>query len=404
MTRLVVMVLFVVAQVGCGSKERATCIEGQSAACACPSGETGSQTCEPKGKFGPCTCSGTSSLSAQGDSAGAASSGATAKCSVAALQCISFSTRGETGWDLHKRVFNARKAKRYGEAICLAVHSLNASDKVLAGASYFEAAKAWKGLGCEAKAAAAIELSLRVRPRGRSGWKETCDLCVELGMPCASCRIKPAVEPCPSALDAAALLTLTFATTKKVSVLKCSPGSFPEPGWAFVAWVGEPADLEHSAGEVGDGRASHLHHVILGTSGVIIADISAEAGWHQRNNAEETNTLRLEAVDFDGDGTDEVVEESEYVRRGYAIRTLDVLAVKGAKLVSAFSLETSFDDSGMASEAGDTTCAASWSISETANRAHELVVTSTQASGPGAMKCIVGSKRYSMRGGKLTAR
>ncbi|MDB4962549.1 MAG: hypothetical protein JWP01_2548 [Myxococcales bacterium] len=318
-----------------------------------------------------------------------------------ALNCSTFATQGQTGWALHKRVFDARNAKRYAEAICLATHSLNAGDKSLAGASHYETAKSWKGLGCEANAGVAIEASVRVRPRGQNGWKETCQFCIELGMPCGDCRLAPTTEACPPNEVAAAMLVLALLTSDKISVLKCAPGSFPNPGWAMVAWVGEPADLSAEGANVDNSRAARLHHFVFSTVGEVLVDSSEEASWHQRQDDEVTKTIRLESADLDGNGIDEVLEETEYTRRGYVVGTLSVFALKGKALGGALKLQTSYDDSGMDRELGTTSCTANWTVSDDGNGKRELVVTARSAGGPDANKCVKGVTRYQMRAGKL---
>lgn len=138
--------------------------------------------CTSGGTFGSCSCGG-SATSPAGPGSGSAT---VRKCTLDALNCASFAPKGRVGLKLHELVFEARNAKRYAEAICLAQYSTNSADTFLAGASYFETAKSWDGLGCVAEAITAIQQSVRVRPHGRSGWKETCDYCRELGSPCGT--------------------------------------------------------------------------------------------------------------------------------------------------------------------------------------------------------------------------
>lgn len=109
------------------------------------------------------------------------------KCSLESLKCDQFSTQGRGGMKLHELVFSARTAGRHAEAICLAQHNVDSTDGWLVGASHFETSHAWEALGCHQVAVREIEASLQVRPRGRSGWKETCDRCRELGGRCVAC-------------------------------------------------------------------------------------------------------------------------------------------------------------------------------------------------------------------------
>ena len=223
---------------GCGKNQAAKCVEGQSSACACPGGASGAQTCAASGAFGPCSCS-----------AADPSTATAGKCSLTALGCTKFPTNGQTGWGLHKLVFDARNAKRFEEAICLADHSRNSADKVLAGASNYEASYAWEGLGCRAEAVSAIEESLRVRPSDKNGWRETCARCDDLKANCNACETtSPERIACPStktllAQVGPAMLARAPKDMKwsNPSVTLCIPIGLPQPGWYVVARVAQDA-------------------------------------------------------------------------------------------------------------------------------------------------------------------
>jgi hypothetical protein len=310
------------------------------------------------------------------------------------LNCASFSTNGRTGLKLHELVFAARNAKRYAEAICLAQKSISSPDGFLAGASYFETAKSWEGLGCTAEAITAVSKSLQVRPHGRSGWKETCDLCKELGAPCVSNCTQLAVAACPATAKSASLIGGALKTQLKVTVLKCVGGRFPAPGWAFAAWVGE---VEDAGGAPGDGKGARLHHLILSESGDLVADVSAEIDWHERNGNQTSTIHRFEAADFDGDGSYEIAEETEYVRRGWVIGKLVLYRREAATLTEAFTTQTSFNDSGMLPEKGITDCKSSWWMSDDNKGGKMLVVTGKQGASS-AIECVKGTERYALRG------
>jgi hypothetical protein len=109
-------------------------------------------------------------------------------CTLAALNCDQFSTQGRVGRKLHELAFAAEQAGRHAEAICLAQPNVASNDGWLAGAANYDTSRAWEGLGCHELAIAAIETSLRVRPRDKSGWSETCDQCRRIGGTCAPCE------------------------------------------------------------------------------------------------------------------------------------------------------------------------------------------------------------------------
>jgi hypothetical protein len=216
---------------GCGS--RATCVEGASVACACPTGGSGAQVCNARGAFEPCSCAAPATKAATG-----------ATCLLDSMKCDKFSTQGLAGWKLHKLVFEARNAKRDDEALCLARINFSSADAVLAGASYYEASYAWEGRGCRAAAVEAIEQSLHVRPSDKNGWKETCARCAELRGRCDRCTAAPpeASRPaCPSVEVLTQKLghsMLRYAPEvgkwAEPSVSQCTPIALPDPGWYVI--------------------------------------------------------------------------------------------------------------------------------------------------------------------------
>lgn len=318
------------------------------------------------------------------------------------LSCTNYSAGGQAGATLHKRVYDARLAGRFAESICLATANVaTTTDPWLLGASHFEMSNAWHGLGCDEIAITEVGASLKIRPHGRSGWKETCDWCKQLGAGCTDCI--QVAAPCPSDSVSRSLLATALKTSQPIDVLKCATGIFPDAGWVFVAWVGQRADVASNAGgAVDDGKAAHLHHTVVRNGGALIADEHREATWHERNDDEQLSTTHLETVDFDGDGTSEILEETEYSRRGWTIGNLTVFAKKRSTLETALTVQTSYDDSGMDPADGHTGCTATWSVADGAAGAHELVVASKSSSGPEASaQCVKGTSRYVMRAGKL---
>lgn len=399
--------------VGCGGGgEASKCVEGQSVACACPGGGSGAQTCNARGAFESCSCPSAAPSplaqtpnTARGAGIGSAGSAGSATCKLEELRCERFSNQSKAGWALHELVHAARKARRYAEAICLAQASTKSGDAALVGASHFEMAKSWEGLGCIVNAMTAIGESEQVRPRGRGGWKETCDYCLELGAACPRClNVEPTLRACPTGSAAVSLLAKVLKTGRKVTVQTCAPGRFPDAGWAFVAWNGERADLAgSSAGNEGNEYAARLEHVIVSDANALVARSGRAATWHERNDDEEVTWKKLEAVDFDGDGIDEVVEGTEYTRRGFVVDYVNVHKLLGAKLVKVFELQTGTDDSAMEFEQGSTSCSATWKVESDEKLRVSLLVTGESATGPDSKNCVRGTKRYRMRKGKLVA-
>lgn len=243
---------------GCGAK--ATCVEGASAACACPSGGSGAQVCNARGAFEPCSCVAPTTNPATHVS-----------CSLDSVKCDKFSTQGVAGWKLHQLVFEARNAKRYDETLCLAKINFTSAESVLAGASYYEASYAWDGLGCHAAAVEAIEQSLHVRPSDKNGWKETCARCAELRGRCDRCTAAPpevSRHACPSAEALTNKLGRTMlryapeaGKWAEPSVSQCTPIALPDPGWYVIG------SLHRDSPD----RYFTFHMAVNAVSGMIVA-------------------------------------------------------------------------------------------------------------------------------------
>ena len=138
--------------------------------------------------------------------------------------------------------------------------------------------------------------------------------------------------------------------------------------------------------------------MVISTLGKVLADDNREATWHERNDDEDTTTVRLQAADLDGDGVDEVFEETQYTRRGWIIGALDAYGINRSALSSALHVQTSYDDSGMAREGGDTHCEATWEVGRS-----ELIITAKKASGPDVTTQCTKSTRYELRSGKFVS-
>jgi hypothetical protein len=353
-------------------------VEGASVACACSKGGSGTQVCNAQGSYEPCSCEATT--------AGA--------CSLAALKCDQYSADKLAGWALHKKVFEARNAKDYAKAICLALESIKSADTVLQGASHFESSHAWHGLGCRDLAFQEVETSLAVRPHGRSGWMETCAWCKQLGARCGACDTAATAPACPDERNGAALVKRALTTTHPITIVKCAAGKFPQPGFAFDVWEGSTSD---------DLKVPYnFHRVVLQESGALVAGTRREGTWHERSGAAQNTVNQLITADLDGDGTDEVVEESEYVRRGWIIGTVEVFAIKGEELVGAGSVPLTYSDGAMQDDPSKgTECTATWKLAPS-GKGHIIEVTGTHASS--GSKCVRGTQRHELRAGKLAKR
>lgn len=379
---------------GCGGK-KATCVEGASVACACPGGGSGAQTCTKDGTYGTCACG---SGGAPVTSSGSASPKANA-CTVDALGCDKFAAGGATGWKLHKKVYEARNSKRPEEAICLARANLDASDKVLAGAASFETAHAWEMLGCKPQAQTSVDASLAVRPKGKSGWKETCAYCKSLGGACEPCKTAAAAT-CPDPKALRTLLAKAWKTDASAleESIACAGGKFPEPGYVVAVVVDtKSSDPAHYLWRLG----------VVTADGVAVAKQDGEALRDRSLSADEIDAVA--ANDFDGDGTDEAVITSSFAYKySPSYSAVEVYAVKGGKLertlhrgFSYVTKESEDEKTGDFIE-GTPLCEGKYEIDDK----HALVITGKilepLAKHPDdKAECIDGTERYVGKAGKL---
>lgn len=160
--------------------------------------------------------------------------------------------------------------------------------------------------------------------------------------------------PCPNHVVIAKQVATALKTTQPIEVLSCAPARLPGVGWFIAARDG-----------------TLLHHVALSSEGKLVADT------RQQMTADEP--VRLRGVDFDGDGVDELVEDTRH-HKGDVIDThVEVRRLEGASLASVATFLTSHDEAA-------THCEAGWSVGGT-GKWKELVITSTMSSGPDAKQC-----------------
>jgi hypothetical protein len=207
-------------------------------------------------------------------------------CSLASLKCDQFDSKGRSGSPLHELVFAARTNGYFEEAVCLAQKNEAASDTWLQGATFFEESNAWEALRCHENAVRDVEQSLRVRPKGRSGWKETCDWCRQIHGACTACAEQ---AQCPSnaaltkIIGAAMIARAPSGTNWSApNVLLCTPMSLPAAGWYVIGVVQQDAP----------DRTFRFHYAINASNSAIVA--SSEGEQHSTHEACNLSVLRVD--------------------------------------------------------------------------------------------------------------
>lgn len=108
--------------------------------------------------------------------------------------------------------------------------------------------------------------------------------------------------------------------------LLCVAGRFPAPGWAVV------------------GRAIyHSVHLIVDAA---THKLLASAPFDGMNGNADAGSPVAKAVDLDGDGVDEILQESWYRSGGDFIRSLSIYRREGTKLVKLMDQTIAWDSSG----------------------------------------------------------
>ena len=158
--------------------------------------------------------------------------------------------------------------------------------------------------------------------------------------PAASAQ--PATK-CPGAKELPAWLAKAWKVGDKqtVDTAKCGSGRFPESGFAITAWI-IPED--------GDGppEAFDYRMQILSADGKVLADYADPDADDPRMWLNGSSSA-IQASDLDGDGTDEILESSDLIRREDSESSwVTVYQRSGEKLAQVGSVESRRRDSQMA--------------------------------------------------------
>lgn len=157
-----------------------------------------------------------------------------------------------------------------------------------------------------------------------------------------------ALPPCPSQDALPAKLAEIFKTkADAISNAGCVVGKFPQPSWWVTAYVSsEDSTVDRSA--------------IVDAKGVIVSSSDEEI---PPGMIDSSGTEGYRAIDFDKDGTDEVLYVYTSDRRGYAESGVYVEKLVNGKWEAALSRTFSYDSSAaVENESEAESCEATWEL------------------------------------------
>ena len=156
------------------------------------------------------------------------------------------------------------------------------------------------------------------------------------------------LPPCPTTEEAlTAKLEEIFKTKGGISNAGCVAGKFPQPGWWVTAYISsESSWLDRT--------------VVIDAKGAIVSSSDGEIAPGQIDSS---GSGGYRAIDFDKDGTDEVLYVFSSDRRGYAESTLQVTKLVNGTWESALSRTFSYDSSAaVENESEAESCEATWEV------------------------------------------
>lgn len=181
------------------------------------------------------------------------------------------------------------------------------------------------------------------------------------------------LAPCPgdAALQAELRRRWSVADAVGLSIDACAPGRFGRPGWAIVART-----------EDEDGLTSERRQLVLGADGSVVVDGPAEPIDFRSDAA----PVALQVADLDGDGHDELLEESSHHEAAVDERWLSAVRVAGGRLTELGSLPLGYDSAGTADPA-PVTCDSTHELVPV-ERGLAIVVHATVSLGVPGTRCL----------------
>ena len=169
----------------------------------------------------------------------------------------------------------------------------------------------------------------------------------------------------------------------------CVVGRFPEPARAIKVWIWERDDGPDSHTGITD------RVFVVDADGAVSADTALYKGLPPGLVDGSDETLRAEGlrtVDFDGDGTDEIVFVRVHDQGGLVTRTLIVLRLSVGEWNEA--LDRTFEHDDETGENLGPSCSASWRVAPSSGGRRSLVFTPESNNSGRVAECVTSKETW----------
>ncbi len=198
-----------------------------------------------------------------------------------------------------------------------------------------------------------------------------------------------ATVPCPPEAELADALRARWALTNADVDTTCTPGRFPQAGWAISAVV----DLSE------DEAWDRIVVMAAGDRAVIAESAQHDIPPWARN--EGYGGALFEVVDFDGDGVDELTSRGGENHGGTDVAWLAVERLSGATIAQALWLQTHYDNAADVGPEEAVECNVDAKV-VAQGAGHVIVAVGTVTSpGDAPSDCFVGRREYRLSGAKF---
>ncbi len=197
-----------------------------------------------------------------------------------------------------------------------------------------------------------------------------------------------ATVPCPPEAELADALRARWALTNADVDTTCTPGRFPQAGWAISAVV----DLSE------DEAWDRIVVMAAGDRAVIAESAQHDIPPWARN--EGYGGALFEVVDFDGDGVDELTSRGGESHGGTNVEWLAVHRLSGAQIAQALWLQTHHDNSGETDDPAEAVVCNVDAKVVAQGTGQVIVAVGTVAAPTGAAPsdCFAGRREYRLTG------
>jgi hypothetical protein len=202
-------------------------------------------------------------------------------------------------------------------------------------------------------------------------------------------RSAKGLVPCPGdAIALAMRLAPVSLDDMEESSAKCTAGFFPDPGWVVVFR-----------------RALAFERLVINATTRAIVARGEPEGLSGGSGVE---VVRLATIDFDGDGTSEILYEYRYDSHGYWVVSLQAFQISGSTLVSVLDTTLEAFNDGAAPEPGqEYAYKASYKLTQEIDGTRGVDVTGAMVKGNRSNldgDVVIGTARFRWAGGQLARR